>query len=303
MTFAVTIRAALKRRWLRWCAGLFLFYTIFGFLILPWIVRAVAVRQISRRLDRPVTIHRVHINPYVLSASIQGLLVKDKDGEPFISWAEVYANFQISSFFGKAWVFKEVRAAKPFVRVEINKDYTFNFSDLIRKFSTNSSTAKSPGKPLQLDIARFQILGAVAQLTDLTPSTAFHRKVGPLEFTLTGFHTDRNRRNPYSFSGTTDGGERFSWSGYFSLDPVRSAGELSLEGFSILKYAPLYQDLLRFEVRGGVANFRSAYTVALTGTNWSGAITNAAVSLKNFRAGEKAASNDVIEVDSLVVQG
>src|SRR5690348_9202162 len=94
------VRTAFKHRWLRWSVVLLLCYTVFGFLILPWIVRAVAVCQISKQLDRPASIHRVHINPFVLSGSIQGLLIKDKDGEPFISWEEVYGNFQLSSFFG-----------------------------------------------------------------------------------------------------------------------------------------------------------------------------------------------------------
>jgi hypothetical protein len=296
-------RTLLKRRWLRWSVTLLLAYTIFGFLILPLIVRAIAIKQISAQLDRQASIRRVRLNPYVLSGTIQGLLIKDKDGEPFLAWDEVYGNFQLSSFFGKAWVFKEVRASKPFIRVQINKDYTFNFSDLLKKFSANPSAPSTPGKPLRLEIGQFRIAGALAQLTDLTPATPFHRSIGPLELTLTAFHTDPNSRNPYSFAGTTDGGERFSWSGYFSLDPIRSAGEVSLEGVSIPKYAPLYQDLVRFEIRDGVVDFRSAYNLTFAGTNWLGGVSNAAMSLKNFRAGDRTASNNVIELDMLAIQG
>src|SRR5215471_2085303 len=129
-------------RWARWIAGLLLFYTIFGFFILPLIVRAIAVKQISKELDRETAIRQVKINPFVLSASVRGLLIKDKDGEPFISWDEVFANFQLSSFFGKAWVFKEIHASQPFVRVQINPDYSLNFSDILKKFATNSPASQ-----------------------------------------------------------------------------------------------------------------------------------------------------------------
>ena len=190
--FPEIVRKVLKRRWVRWSVILVTGYTIFGFLILPLIVKAVVVKQVSKQLDRQASIRHVRINPYVLSGSIQGLLIKDNDGEPFISWDEVYGNFQLSSFFGKAWVFKEVHASKPFIRVQINKDYTFNFSDLLKKFSTNSSAPSAPGKPLRLEIDQFRISGALAQLTDLTPAEPFHRSIGPLELTLTGFHTDPN---------------------------------------------------------------------------------------------------------------
>src|SRR5689334_6882750 len=194
-------RNLLKRRWLRWAVILTFAYTIFGFLILPLIVRAVAIKQISTQLDREVSIRKVRINPYALSGSIQGMLIKDKDGEPFISWDEIYGNFQLSSFFGKAWVFKEVHASKPFIRIQINKDYTFNFSDLLKRFATDPSVPSKPSKPLVLRVDSFHIAGAQAKVTDLTPPSPFHRVIGPLEITLTGFHTDPNSRNPYAFEG------------------------------------------------------------------------------------------------------
>jgi hypothetical protein len=62
-----------------WIVGLVLFYTLFGFVILPLVVKHVAIKQLSKELDREVTIRTVRINPYVLSGTIRGLLVKDKD--------------------------------------------------------------------------------------------------------------------------------------------------------------------------------------------------------------------------------
>src|ERR1035438_2625364 len=89
-----------RRKILRWIAGLLLFYTFFGFLILPPIIRSVAVKQLSKQFDREVSIEKIKINPYALSTSIRGLLIKDKDGQPFVSWDEVYVNLEFASFFG-----------------------------------------------------------------------------------------------------------------------------------------------------------------------------------------------------------
>src|SRR5208283_3119591 len=144
-----------KRRLVVWAFWLLLIYTVVGFLILPPIIRSVAVKQISKQLDREVSIEKVKINPFVLSCTVRGLLIKDTDGEPFVSWDEVYVNFQLSSFLGHAWVFKEISTSKPFVRVEINKDKTFNFSDILAKFATNEPAAaapKTPARPLILRV-------------------------------------------------------------------------------------------------------------------------------------------------------
>jgi len=104
---------ARTRKWVIRVVGFLLIYTVFGFLILPWIVKLIAVKQLTKQLDRETTIRQVRINPYALSGTIRGLLIKDKDGQPFISFDEAYANFQLSSFFGKPWVFKEVWTVKP----------------------------------------------------------------------------------------------------------------------------------------------------------------------------------------------
>ena len=89
---------------------------------------------------------KVKLNPFAFSVAIRGLLIKDKDGEPFLSWDEVYVNFQLSSFLGHPWVFKKISVTGPFARAQLNKDGTFNFSDLITKFApTNAPAAATQG--------------------------------------------------------------------------------------------------------------------------------------------------------------
>ena len=139
-----------KRRLVLLALALLLLYTVGGFLILPPIIRIVAIKQISKQLDREVSIQKIKINPFVLSCTVSGLLIKDTDGEPFVSWDEVYVNFQLSSFFGHAWVFKEISTSKPFVRVQMNKDKTFNFSDILAKFATNAPAAAPKCRPNRL---------------------------------------------------------------------------------------------------------------------------------------------------------
>jgi hypothetical protein len=296
-----------QRRLIICATSLFVAYTVIGFLILPPIIRHVAVKQLTKQLDREVSIKKVKINPFVLSATVDGLLIKDKgtNGEPFVSWDEVYVNFQLSSFFGKAWMFKEISTTKPFVRAQMNKDGTFNFSDLIAKFSANDTNAApaKPSPPLVLHIGRLHIGGASAAFSDLTMRTPFTRIIGPLDVTLENFQTDPDNKNPYSFAGTTDAGETFSWSGYFYLDPLRSQGELNLDKISLNKYAALYQDFVRFEIRIGSIGAHANYRFELSATNRVMAVTNTAFALRDFKLGELGASNNIIELPLFGVNG
>lgn len=145
-----------------WAAGLLLFYTIAGFFIVPPIVRSVAAKKLSQQLGREVTIQQVKLNPFALSATIRGLLIKEKNGDPFVSWDEVYANLQIASFFGHPWVLKEIRTTEPTIHVQMNGDGTFNFSDILARFSTNAppKTQAEPTKQLAVRIDNIEVLGA-----------------------------------------------------------------------------------------------------------------------------------------------
>jgi hypothetical protein len=292
------------RKKLLWALGLLAAYAIVGFLILPMIVRSVAVKQISRQLDREVSIESVKINPFALSTSIRGLLIKDKDGEPFVSWDEVYVNFQLASFFGKAWVFKEISTSKPFVRAVMNRDGTFNFTDLITKFSTNAAPAEpKPAKPLVLRVERLQISGATTALADYTLRTPFRRTLGPLDIVLDDFRTDPDNQNLYAFHGTTDTGEQYAWRGHFSFEPLRSDGELDINQVVLNKYAPLYQDLVSFEIRDGSIGLHAKYRVEWSATNRVVAVTNTALALRDFKLAAVGASNNLVELPLLGVAG
>ena len=294
-----------ERKVVLWVLGVIGFYAMVGFLILPPIVRSIAVKQISQQLGREVSIENVKINPFALSTTIDGLMIKDKDGKAFVSWDEVYVNFQISSFFGKAWVFDEISTTRPYVRAELNKDGTFNFSDIVEKFSTNAAPAKTKtaSQPLVVYVRRLQILGARAAVADFTPHEAFKRTLGPLNITLDNFSTDPDNKNPYAFTGTTDAGERISWSGYFYFEPLRSEGELKLFDFTLNKYAALYQDLVRFEIRGGKVALDTKYKFELSATNRVAAIEDMAMALRDFKVGAPGDSNNLVELPVFAVVG
>ncbi len=290
-----------RKKLLAWLAGLLLFYTLAGFLILPPIVRAIAVKRISKALDRSVTIQKLRLNPFTLSATIRGLLIKDKDGEPFISWDEVHVNFQLVSFLSKPWVFKEISTSQPYLRVQINKDYTLNFSDLVDKFSRTATPPAKDTRPLALRVDLLRIAGAKASFADLTPREPFRRRIGPVEVTLTSFRTDPENKNPYSFSGLTDSGEHFSWSGYFYLNPIRSQGEFALDDISLNKYAPLYQDFARFDIKDGVINLRSTYRFEKSAVTNVFAVTNTTFGLKSLKIAEKGDEQSLVDLADFAV--
>jgi hypothetical protein len=130
--------------------GLFVLFTIVGFFVLPPIVKYVLVTQLSKSLHRTVAIERIRINPYALSATVKGLVIKERaDAETFVSCNEIFVNLQSLSALKLAPMLKEAKIVKPYIRIVRNKDLTYNFSDLLEgpssepmKFAVNNISIK-----------------------------------------------------------------------------------------------------------------------------------------------------------------
>ena len=93
----------------------FAVFTLFGFFGLPPIVKSLLSKKLSEALHREVTIEQIKINPYALSLTVRGFLVKEKGGsEKFVSFDELYVNLQSISLPKLALVLSEIRLKQPY---------------------------------------------------------------------------------------------------------------------------------------------------------------------------------------------
>jgi hypothetical protein len=101
------LRRKRRRRWFI-ATGVVVGLLLFGFLGLPPIIRAQAVKHLYAALKREVSIEKIRLNPLVLSVTIEGLDIKDRDGGPFTRWERLYVNFDSFSVFTGEWHFQEI---------------------------------------------------------------------------------------------------------------------------------------------------------------------------------------------------
>ncbi|GHU34165.1 hypothetical protein AGMMS50256_27420 [Betaproteobacteria bacterium] len=139
MTDTMKIRAAVQshrvRKYGLWTVALIALFAVLGFLALPPIVRHVAVGQLSEALHRPVTIRSVAINPFALSLAVEGLDIKEREGdESFAGFESLYLNLQASSLFRWGPVIDEIRLVDPKFHVVRSAGSRYNFSDLVDEF-------------------------------------------------------------------------------------------------------------------------------------------------------------------------
>lgn len=127
----MTRKALFSKKTIMILGSVILLYALVGFFLLPVLGKNVLKDKLSIALNRDVTIEKVAVNPFWLTANIEGLVVKDKSKEIFFSAQKMFVNLSLSSIFTFTPVVSDFSLENPYVNLIREKDNSFNFSDLL----------------------------------------------------------------------------------------------------------------------------------------------------------------------------
>jgi uncharacterized protein involved in outer membrane biogenesis len=128
-----------------WSVGIVVAFGVLGFLVVPPIAKPYLAEAFSKQLKREVTIESLRVNPFALSATVRGFVMKDRPGpDPALTFDELYVNLSLGSLFRLAPVVDAVRLVKPHLRIVRHENRTYNFQDLI---DDARSKPKGPDAP------------------------------------------------------------------------------------------------------------------------------------------------------------
>ncbi|HKA37045.1 MAG TPA: DUF748 domain-containing protein, partial [Thermoanaerobaculia bacterium] len=161
---ALRVNRPLARKILVLVAGFLAIWAIVGFLALPAFLRGVLERKIGEALHRPASLRKLAINPFKLSATLEGLEVKEKGGAGrFFSFERLALNLKAISLFQWAPVASEVTLTKPSIVLVRNQDGTYNVQDLL------DEAARPPAKdskPFRFSLNNIEVDGGSLDFDD-----------------------------------------------------------------------------------------------------------------------------------------
>ena len=273
-------------RWYRrslWAATVFLVYTLVGFFIVPPVIKWQMLKRLPAITKRQAAVRQVKFNPLALSLTVRGLALTEPDGRAFVSWDELYINFQASSLLRWAWTFKEIRLVKPFGEIILFKDGRLNFANM---FESPASVPQPPpqkaGIP-RINIFHLQITNGFVALEDQTRRSPFRTQYRPINLELTRFSTRPNSDTPYSFRAESDAGRSVTWAGDLTVQPLRSRGRLEVTGVQLSRYQPYIEDFTRALLTNGLANLRLDYRFEAGTNGMDLLVTNGAVHVERMQ--------------------
>jgi hypothetical protein len=296
------------RRLLRAAAivgAIFVAYSAFGFLAAPAIVRSVLVSKASAALHRTVSVSKVRVNPLALSVTIEGLAVQHGDGSPFVAWESLYVRLAPLRLLSGDLGLGEIRLVRPSLHVGLAADGALTFQDLLAKEEAPAAPEppKKEGGGLGLSIGRLAVEEARIAFHDATVRPAFETTLGPVTIRLESFRTKGGGDSPYTFTGTTDSGETFRWTGTVRTQPLRSAGTLAFERIALPRYGPYLRDRVPVEVRDGLLDVETRYTLEWGATGRVARLSQGKVTVEQLAVAPRGAPDAPLALPRIEVTG
>ncbi|SFS03864.1 protein of unknown function [Dyella sp. OK004] len=140
-------------------------FGLFGFFAGPSIIKSQVETRATAALGRPVTLGKVHLNPYTLRLDVDQLHIGEPDGKsPFVDIDRLTVNTSWTSLFRLAPVLDELSLQHPQIHIARTGEQKFNFSDLIDRFASKPSDPTAP--PARFALSNISVHNGDIQFDD-----------------------------------------------------------------------------------------------------------------------------------------
>jgi uncharacterized protein involved in outer membrane biogenesis len=281
---AANLKSFWQSRRVRWItagvAALVALYGAFGFWVAPGIARDQLVTQLSATLARPVTLESVRINPYVLSATLNGFAVSERDGSPIIAFDELYANLSATSLLRWAWTLSEIRLVRPRVELVLDSNGALNLASLGP--GTPPPADAAPSGPVRVVIGQLTVMDGQVGFEDRRFPQAEPRRIDAMSFSLKDFSTLPEDTGDHAFTAVTDAGTTLQWRGTIGVNPLHSAGQLALSKVQLTQLA-FYALPPTVQLTGGTLDLSIDYRMRIAPDATEFAVTAGRLALSDVR--------------------
>jgi hypothetical protein len=281
-----------KRVWIP--LAVFLAYTLFGFLVLPGILRGQIVQGIRQNLRREARLTRVRVNPLLLSLTLEGFELRDQDGTVFVAFDRMFFDVRLTSLVRWALTFRRFELDQPKVHIRLMPDGKMNFDDLI---------PKEKGKPPRLVIGDFRIQRGEVGVTNLMAKRPEKGTIVPIDLRLRNFTTIPRHEGAYQITATDPGNGSWQWTGDLEFEPMHSAGVLEISGSRLRQWWEIAENRIPFEIRDGRFGCRFEYAVDVHGDSLIARVHDTSLSVAGFAMRPAGVEPDLVTLDSVVVSG
>jgi len=237
-------------------------YALLGFKVAPNMVRNKAIEFVHDTYGRELKVGEVRLQPFKLQIEVKDVAFPDADGQTMLGFERLFADFEVSSLWKRAWYFRDIEVEAPFVRAVVRPPGAMNLADLAIKKPPGAPPAE-PELPPSVWIASFDVSRGAVDFVDQARSKPFERRFDPVAFTLKEFRTTPEGGD-FHLTAQSENVEQFDWKGRFALAPlVSSSGDFTIADLRAAGVGDILGDALPFALSKGTIDLNGRYTFKL----------------------------------------
>ncbi|MFM8442126.1 MAG: DUF748 domain-containing protein [Methylococcus sp.] len=253
----------LRKPWLGITLGVVLVYALLGFAGLPYLLERFVPPKVTELVQRPLSIGGVSFNPFLFKFEARDILLAETDGRPVFGLKRLFVDFElVSSLLKWAPTLAEIRLEGPSVNLVQDKDGLLNLSRIAASLPPEDPNAPKPpedGAPPRLIVQQIVLAGGEISFENQAQQPPVVNKADHLDLELRNLSTLPERSGRYEVDLALPGGGVALWKGDVSLNPVRSAGTVSVEGLKMATLWRLAQDRVALSEPEGEIGLSAQY--------------------------------------------
>ncbi|MDF0666277.1 MAG: DUF748 domain-containing protein [Nitrospira sp.] len=289
--------------------GLSAFYSLVGFVLLPYLIKSYVVPKVSDQINHPVVLREAAFNPFALSIRLTGLEVREQNQTAMLGFEELFVNLRATTLFFQKVAFDEIRLVMPFLAPRVSPEGKMNLMSLVPpQDETTQPPAPPSGEPkriMPVEIELLEITQGILDYRDDSKPRPVLIDIVPFQIVLRDFSTvpSQGSENAYAFKAEIGKDGKVAWEGTFSLEPVESDGKLSLSGIRLRTLYQAVRDQFQFDVPQGVLGLSASYHFDLRGQAPQATVKDGTVSIQNLAIVERDGIDPVVSVPAFDVEG
>ncbi|WP_238593530.1 DUF748 domain-containing protein [Sulfurospirillum diekertiae] len=281
-----------------WLIFLPAFYTLSGFIILPWWAQTKLPILLQEKLGLSISIEKVLFNPFTFELHVNNLALHDTKGSSVISLEHLYVNYEPTSLFKKEFFIKSLLLDKPFVDLKIDTNGNLALLNIFPKSSSDDNTTTHDNSlAMPFIIEHVEIQNAQSTFTDERPSIPFKFDIGPINYTVNNLSFYKDDLSIHALKVMFQSEEKISIASSASFEPLKFYGELNIVHLPLSSFWKYVLPTIPITLTQGELSLRVPFSIDLSKEKPLVSLEKASASLDSVRLVDNE-NKTVIEVPS-----
>ncbi len=289
------MKEILKKTYVKVSIIIIIFYTIVGFLLLPFLLKSYLGDITQKYLNAKASVKSVYFNPYTFEFSIEDFVIYDSNNDVLGEFSLLDVNFNTLGLFKSKLLFTNIYLKNLNLNVDINKENIFNFDNISSHLAKQDNEAKVETKEdtkskTTIFIEKFHLDDATFAFADDRGDEGFEIKSHPFDFMLNDFSTAAQEEGEFKFMIATYKTGQIKSSAKIRTLPFKVEGDFNIIDFNTNKLYGYLKKNLDFKVSGDNINANLKYAISYENSLLDITLSQIVLDLKkmNFSANKNA---------------